>query len=76
MSPSIWFYCSRLFKALSLLLPKQAVNLVNLANQPVISGGKQGFQKSHVSKANPKPQLFGWTFHFSICNIGIESQGP
>ena len=38
MSPSLWFYCLQLFKAL--LLSKQAVNLVNLANQPVISGGK------------------------------------
>lgn len=32
------------------MLPKQAVNLVNLVNQPVISGGKQSFQKSNVSK--------------------------
>ena len=52
MSPSLWFYCLQLFKAL--LLSKQAVNLVNLANQPVISGGKQGFNKSHVSKCKPQ----------------------
>lgn len=37
------------------MLPKQAVNLVNLVHQPVISGGNRDSQSSKFQNAGPKP---------------------
>jgi hypothetical protein len=54
------------------MLPKQAVNLVNLVKQPVISGGKQGFQMSNVAECVPQAPAVWLDFPFFICNIGMN----